>query len=52
MGKGWDIDEYKDKIIIRSAKGRKLYYIEKPCTPKDEIEKRRDIARMMNELGL
>jgi hypothetical protein len=52
MGKGWDIDEDKDKIIIKSAKGRKLYYIEKPCTPKDEIEKRKDIARMMNELGL
>ena len=46
MGKGWDIDEYKDKIIIRSAKGRKLYCIEKPCTPKDEIEKRKDIAQM------
>ncbi len=50
MGKGWDIDEDKDRIIIRSAKGRKLYYIEKPCIPQDEIEKRKDINKMWGEL--
>ena len=50
MGKGWDVDEYKDKIIIRSAKGRKLYCIEKPCLPQDEIDKRKDIDIMWGEL--
>lgn len=50
MGKGWDIDEDKERIIIKSAKGRILYYIEKPCTPQDEIEKRKDINKMWNEM--
>ena len=50
MGKGWDIDEYKDKIIIRSAKGRKFYYIEKPCLPQDEVDKRKNISKMWSEL--
>lgn len=45
MGKNWDIDEDKERIIIKSAKGRNLYYIEKPCTPQDEIEKRKDINK-------
>ena len=52
LGKNWDIDEDKERIIIKSQKGRKLYYIEKPCIPQDEIDKRKDIAQMWdNFLG-
>ena len=52
LGKNWDIDEDKERIIIRSQKGRKLYYIEKPALPQDEIDKRKDIAQMWdNFLG-
>lgn len=50
LAKNWDIDEDSEGIIIRSAKGRKLYYIEKPCTPQDEIERRKDIDKIWHEL--
>ena len=50
LAKNWDIDEDSERIIIRSQKGRKLYYIEKPCTPQDELERRKDIAEMWDNL--
>jgi hypothetical protein len=50
LGKGWNFEEDSEGILITSAKGRKLYYIEKPCTPQQELEKRKDIDKMWGEL--
>ena len=50
LGKGWIFEENSERILITSQKGRKLYYIEKPCTPQQELEKRKDIDKMWGEL--
>lgn len=50
IGKGWDLDETSERILITSNGGRKLYYIEKPCLTPDEIDKRKDIRRTLNEM--
>ena len=49
IGKGWDIDETRDYMLITKGK-RKLYYIEKPCLPDTEIDKRKDIRRTLSDI--
>lgn len=49
IGKGWDIEETREYMLVTKGK-RKLYYIEKPCLPDSEIDKRKDIRDTWNNI--
>lgn len=50
MAKGWEWDERDGEVYITKGK-RILFRIEKPAIPSREIENRRDISRIRDELG-
>ena len=49
MAKGWDIEETTEHLIIKSG-SRVKFKVERPKLPSGELENRREINRLLNNL--
>lgn len=50
LAKEWIYKENKDNIIVLDKRERKLFEFEKPCISKMELDKRKEIQKMLDEL--
>lgn len=49
-GAGWELDENNERIKILSKKGRTIMIIEKPKKSLAEIQKRKELKKMWNDI--